>query len=329
MSWKQLTISKCVLADGTIAEVTADNEYSDLFWALTGGGNSFCLLTKFHLRTFDSPSITLANPSYGFGEETKSQWMDSVLNYAIDGSSDPKAAIIPVARFAAGFPGPRYDVTLFRNGNDTKPAIFNDFQGGLLPANNLTTLNRLTMAQFSKAVLPSFQPGGASNGLQQRFHVVSTTATREAIEIVHDTFFDYVVSHNLTSLPHFFVGLAWNAVTTKFVEASNSGIGCPQGITEEPQFWVEEAITWGDAADTPKIEAFVQETNANITAQLAAKGLDVPYIYLNDADPDQLVFQGYPAENVQRLKEIRSKYDPLRIYTDLMPGGFKVADVEV
>lgn len=48
-------------------------------------------------------------------------------------------------------------------------------------------------------------------------------------------------------------------------------------------------------------------------------------IYLNDADLDQPVFAGYPAENVQRLKEIRAKYDPGMIYTNLMPGGFKVA----
>lgn len=181
------------------------------------------------------------------------------------------------------------------------------------------------MGQFSQAVLPAFKEGGESYGLNQRFHVVSHAATREAMDIVHDTFFDAVIAQNLTSLSGFFVGLAWNSITTNFIEASNSGIGCPQGVPEEPVFWVEEALTWGDSADDAIIENFVQTVNANITAQLTAINATRAYIYLNDAEEDQAVFQGYPAENVLRLKEIRAKYDPLMIYTNLMPGGFKVA----
>ena len=48
------------------------------------------------------------------------------------------------------------------------------------------------------------------------------------------------------------------------------------------------------------------------------------YIYLNDADKGQKVFESYGDESVARLKEIRAKYDPARVFTDLMPGGFKV-----
>ncbi|OBT98862.1 hypothetical protein VE01_03298 [Pseudogymnoascus verrucosus] len=317
---------ECVLASGKIVEATASNQYSDLFWALQGGGNSFCIVTKFVLRTFDSPAIGLANPSYGSGSKVKDLWLDSILNYVIDGSSDPKAAIIPVARYGTGFEGIRYDATLFYNGVATNtPAILSDFQGGLLPSSNMTSLTTLTMGAFAKAVLPAFQEGGESHGLNQRFHVVSTVATREAMDIVHDTFFDAVKAAGLADSADFFVGLAWNSITTSFLEASNSGTGCPQGVAEEPLFWVEEAFTWGDSADDEKIDNFIKTVNANITTQLEAIGATSPYIYLNDADADQPVFQGYPAENLKRLQRIRAKYDPLKIYTNLMPGGFKVA----
>jgi hypothetical protein len=84
------------------------------------------------------------------------------------------------------------------------------------------------MAAFSEAVLPAFQSRGESHGLQQRFHVVSHAATREAMDIVHDTFFDGTISYNLANKTGFFAGLAWNAITTQFINASNSGIGCPQ-----------------------------------------------------------------------------------------------------
>jgi FAD/FMN-containing dehydrogenase len=50
-----------------------------------------------------------------------------------------------------------------------------------------------------------------------------------------------------------------------------------------------------------------------------------PWIYVNDADKGQDVFGGYPVENVKALQRIRQKYDPDRVFTDLMPGGWKVA----
>lgn len=231
-----------------------------------------------------------------------------------------------MARFGTGFEDIRYDATLFYNGVATNtPDILNDFQGGLLPSSNMTSLTTLTMGTFAKAVMPAFQEGGESHGLNQRFHVVSTVATREAMDIVHDTFFDAIKSEGFSNSPDFFVGLAWNAITTSFLEASNSGTGCPQGVAEEPLFWVEEAFTWGDSIDDERIDHFIQTVNANITVQLEAIDATTPFIYLNDADSDQKVFQGYPADNLKRLQRIRAKYDPLMIYTNLMPGGFKVA----
>jgi hypothetical protein len=38
----------------------------------------------------------------------------------------------------------------------------------------------------------------------------------------------------------------------------------------------------------------------------------------------QRVFESYGAENLERLKKVRRKYDPLKVYTELMPGGWKV-----
>lgn len=121
------------------------------------------------------------------------------------------------------------------------------------------------------------------------------------------------------------MGLAWNAITPSFLAASNAGIGCPQGVSEDPQFWVEESYSWGNAADSPTIDAFIATVNANMTAQLEAAGATIPYLYLNDADQTQDVFSGYPAANVERLKTIRDKYDPGMVFTNLMPGGQKVA----
>ena len=323
----QLTRRQCVLADGRVAMVTETNEYADLFWALQGGGNSFCLLTTVFLRTIDSPVIGLANAIYGQGDIVKEQWLNSVLNYATNASSDPKVAIIPVARYVTGLLTPRYDSTLFYNGNTSAPEVLGDFQGGLLPADNTTALAPITMALFAELVTPAFEPGGESYGLQQRFHVMSTQATKEAMEIVHNTYFD--ATPELYNVSHFFTCLAFNSITTKFIEVSNSGVGYPQGVEEKPLFWAEEAFTWGDPADDPIIEKWITGVNGNITSQLEAINATAKYLYLNDADPDQPVFERYPVKNVLRLQGIRDKCDPGMVFTNLMRGGFKVAHTVV
>jgi len=71
-------------------------------------------------------------------------------------------------------------------------------------------------------------------------------------------------------------------------------------------------LSWGDAADDELIEDFVTTVNADITTQLKVINATRAYNYLNDADQDQDVFQGYPAANVEMLKIIHG-FDARRI----------------
>lgn len=83
-----------------------------------------------------------------------------------------------------------------------------------------------------------------------------------------------------------------------------------------PYIMFEVSMTWYSADDDDTIQAFYTAFNANISAQLTEMGVLSPYFYLNDANGDQDVFAGYPLENVNKLKTIREKYDPDRVYTD-------------
>lgn len=85
-----------------------------------------------------------------------------------------------------------------------------------------------------------------------------------------------------------------------------------------------ENFSWTDPADDARIKSFAAQVTSVIEQKLKAANQEATYHYLNDAGLGQEIFQNYGAGNLQKLKAIRAKYDPAKIYTNLLPGGWKV-----
>ena len=81
----------------------ATNTYSDLFWALKGGGNSLCILTKFIIRTVKSPQVWVGIAQYD--QSQGSGYLDAVSTFGKYGALDTNAAIIPII---LTFPGQNF-----------------------------------------------------------------------------------------------------------------------------------------------------------------------------------------------------------------------------
>jgi hypothetical protein len=116
-------------------------------------------------------------------------------------------------------------------------------------------------------------------------------------------------------------------VPISFFEASKANGGDPQSVdtSSGTQIFVEESITCIGSLSDADVDKFYADTNAKITSLLEAKNKKIlKFLYMNDANALQPVFDGYPASSIERLKNIRAKYDPDRVYTNLMPGGWKV-----
>ncbi|KAF2132493.1 FAD-binding domain-containing protein [Dothidotthia symphoricarpi CBS 119687] len=311
---------QCILASGLIVEATATNAYSDLFWALRGGGNSFCLVTRFDLKTVVSSKVWVGIAQ--FDESQAKGYLDGVYNFGKYGApSDPKAAIIPTI---LTFPSANltvYAAAKFYDSLTNSPTAFENF-----------TAPRLTPVADSYALQPlsdyiSVTDALQPNGLRQAFRVISSVVNREAVQEIHDTFISEV-AETLAAVPNIQASITFQPVTKDFLQHSINSGGNPQGVdpSKAPYFWMVENWTWDDAA----YDAIVQNAADNITSSinklLEAGSWEAGYLYMNDAGYGQRVFQSYPAANLQKLKTIRTKYDPLRIYSDLMPGGWKVVE---
>ncbi|OJD09462.1 hypothetical protein ACJ73_10295 [Blastomyces percursus] len=163
------------------------------------------------------------------------------------------------------------------------------------------------------------------DGTRRSMHVVSILATPEAIEIIYDVFASSVKAE-LSNIVNLTSSLAFQPMSKRFVEEGEKRGGNPQGIdaTKAPYFWVVQDISWPDAKDDEKIAEYRKATATKMEEKLAAIGQKADFKYLNDADKFQKVFEGYGGNNLAKLKRIRAKYDPSRLFTDSLAGGWKV-----
>lgn len=54
------------------------------------------------------------------------------------------------------------------------------------------------------------------------------------------------------------------------------------------------------------------------------RGLASEFLYMGDAGEFQNPFFGFPDESVERMKGVRMKYDPDKVFQRLNWGGFKL-----
>ena len=71
------------------------------------------------------------------------------------------------------------------------------------------------------------------------------------------------------------------------------------------------------------MNAFCVEATAEIKRQTTELGLDVDFIYLNDAGASQKPFPTYgQGKSLPRLKSIQNKYDPEHFLDKYLAHGF-------
>lgn len=83
-------------------------------------------------------------------------------------------------------------------------------------------------------------------------------------------------------------------------------------------------VYWKDPADDKAINDALHKVVDTATQISTSRGLFYPWKYANYALPDQKVYESYGTANVQKLRQIRDKYDPKKVFSTLWSGGFKL-----
>ncbi|KAF4926773.1 Bifunctional solanapyrone synthase [Colletotrichum viniferum] len=281
---------EAVLSSGSIVYATSTNEYSDLFWALRGGGNNFAIVTRFDLKTYEIEKVAVGNVAYGFGQP-------------------------------AG-PNITHSATLFYNdNNETSPSALQQFLPQQVIPKTSTFATR-TLANWSAEADQDFDQ---VHGQNFRFHGFTMLSNLDALYTAHDAFFQLAQERG-PAIKGLISTLAMNPISRSFIKTNRGAdpAGDPMGIDSDagPYFMCEQTFSWSLKNDTGAIETLIADINSEMSAKLGDKM--VPFLYLNNAGNGQDVFNTYNAANLQRLKTIKGKYDTEGVYTSLLVGGFKL-----
>jgi hypothetical protein len=233
---------------------------------------------------------------------------------------DPKAALTPIAATIPSKNITVYRALRFYDSKVDAPGTWENLSTPhMTPLSDDYSLRPLT--EYLKA-----DGGTAPGALRRKWRFVSSVVSRDAIEIIHNILIRESYAR-LSNLVNSTAGVAFQPITREFLRQGELKGGNPHGLdsSKGPYFWsVLQLACENNDEDYEALHEFAEYFFAEVTKELKAKGLHAEYLYMNDAGEGQKVFESYGRENLERLKDIREKYDPLKVYSELMPGGWKV-----
>ncbi|KAL4747247.1 hypothetical protein BDW72DRAFT_206664 [Aspergillus terricola var. indicus] len=276
---------EALLGNGT--KVTAsDTSHPDLFWALKGGANNFAVVTRFRLQTYSMPYIST----------TIQQFNETGIYDFVRASCDLVLADDDVSTAAGVVLTITYNVTTsmasavmlgVQEGIHSPPSWFTNFTAipGTSKVHNVTTFKHIVFGHHS--MYPN-------------------------AEVLYSMF------------------QTWKAAVAEIADVQGlyptfiNGIGNTWGLSEESLIWWQITTGWDKAEDSLRVEAWVRHLVEHLHANNKRNGLAREFIYMGDAGEWQDPFSGFPAESVQRMRDIRHMYDPTGTFSRLNWGGFKL-----
>ncbi|KAG8419773.1 hypothetical protein J3458_004615 [Metarhizium acridum] len=304
-----------VFADGSIRHVNS-RAYSDLYWALRGGGNNFGIVTRFDLATYPQGDMWAGSQTFLFTNETATAINNAFYHLAINSPQDPYAQII-IAYAYVQSRGVYVIASDLQYGKPTpNPAILNNFTsipGPVADTLRVTNLTGLTL-EFN-----SSNP----SGFRQTYWALTTGNDAVLMSEMVAVYQDEV--EKVKDAPGIVPSVIFQPISTDMTKLMSKNGGNPLGLAGQgPLNLINIDISWSNEADDMRIIAAAQNMATRFAAAAKAKGLDHPYLYQNYAALQQDVLSSYGKVNLARLKSIQAKYDPTKAWQNLQPGYFKL-----
>jgi len=303
-----------VTASGVPITISATS-YSDLYWALRGGGNNFGVVTNFKLNAF--PQGDLWGGQRMYTEDQFTGVLDAISEFAITGSpKDLDAA--QIVTFASA---PGLGKLAFANLHYAKPIANAPV---FAPWANLTSIDDTTGFRPMSGMADLLNQGAPAPGAFETWWGISLKMDRSLLTFVIDTFYEQEAT--VADVEKILLIMAIQPITTSAMKAMQKNGGNALGLNPSggPYFVLNFNAAWNDATDESKYHHVINNVIQIVKAEAKKRGLDNDFMYLNYASEYQDPIGSYGAANKARLQSISKKYDPTQVFQHLQPGGFKV-----
>ncbi|KAF1918568.1 hypothetical protein BDU57DRAFT_547586 [Ampelomyces quisqualis] len=307
-----------VTASGVI--VTASpTTYSDLYWALRGGGNNFGVVTKFNLETF-AHGPQMFGGQRRFFDTSFPAAIDAFVNLGVNSADDPKAAqFIAIALDAAS--NTKVAIAELQYADPVaKPAVFEEYRN-IEAFSDTTQLN--TLAYFTQQLNIS-----NPKGYRETYWTASSQLDGQMVQFVFDLTFEEFTK--IRDVQGIVPANTLQIITVPQLEQMQKKGGNALGLQPAagPILLINLSVRWANTED----DARVQQANANIIRryreEAARRDMVNDYLYMNYASQYQDVINSY-GKSTGKLKTVANKYDPTQVFQTLQPGYFKLSGAPV
>ncbi|GAP93181.2 putative fad binding domain protein [Rosellinia necatrix] len=298
-----------VLADGSVVNANQTSN-ADLWWALKGGANNFGIVTRFTFTTYPTGNVWGGYRVYTL--DVLPALFDALVQYQTVAVKDSYANLMMQAFPINGTLGVLLNMVYHRPVE--APAAFAPFYG--IPA-IADTVHVQPMTDFLASQVPPSLP---------RLNWYATSFTTDAtlfktVETIVTTSPELDTIRNLTAGS---IAVGWQPISASAIEAGHARGGNALGLQQVNQTWLAIDVGWWDAADDDAANEAAASLIARVEDAARASGHYLDYVFMNDAAVSQDVIGHYGDRSVAGLRAVQRRYDPLEVFQDLVPGGFKL-----
>ncbi|KLJ10859.1 hypothetical protein EMPG_13776 [Blastomyces silverae] len=312
-----------VLTNGTIVNANRE-ENADLWLALKGGGSNFGIVTRFDMEAL--PAKDIAYGTRFMSAEYSSELVDAIVHFTDHYQEfDTDALVAFLMHNTSAFPV------------DVVAAAIHVNTEGIHNSTGFKKLNRIPSLipdetrslSLADAAEDSQLPSGTWN-----FGATLTFKNDKRI-LAHAMKLNekYVKDLNHAIGPDNFVTLAlFQPEPSFFGDISKQRGGNMLGVDSQEH----NAVLWTGGVAVKSDEqalAIAQTGMSAMVAELKEFSISLcgesRLIYMNYADPSQDPLGSYGKENVDHIRRVAAKYDPLGVFQRRFPGGFKISRVDL
>ncbi|KAI0179261.1 hypothetical protein GGR52DRAFT_589004 [Hypoxylon sp. FL1284] len=301
-----------VLSNGSIVNANIDENY-DLFWALKGGGPNFGIVTRYDLYTIPTYEVWIEEQIYSTDQAFEvlaafDQWQ---LGGAIDEKSSIALAIaLDIISVAFIYSEPLSE----------PPSVFSPFKS-IEPTTVAIPSSNITFARLAESVNSAFQSNRGRHDYRGCSTRIDSNMTQEVYRFWRER---AVAVHESTGANQTFgIQHVGPSLVQKGVENGGNPLNLPSGSMQ----WWTTTVDWENAEDDDLVRSVAIDTTALFKKLARQRGLDVPFVYMNDAARDQNPLASYGPGSVERLKQISRSYDPDQVFQKLQNNGFLLSKI--